>query len=116
VNHSEFSPGVSCLTSPQKSKIVVPMTGDHLSALLASVDAKKDDKGWTVCPEGRLLTLYAAFAGASLNVNRVEAVKVEGDLIHARTSKGEVFVIAKQDVYAGASEGPAMSSRKAGFA
>ena len=92
------------------------MTEEHLAALLAAVEAKKNDKGWSVASEGRSLTLYAAYNGASLTVSRVEALRSEQKLLYARTKKGEVFVLALADVYAGAAEESPAASRKAGFA
>lgn len=92
------------------------MTEEHLAALLAAVEAKKNDKGWAVASEGRSLTLYAAFEGASLTVSRVEAVRLDQKLVHARTKKGEVFVLALADLYAGCSEESPTATRKAGFA
>jgi hypothetical protein len=92
------------------------MTEEHLSALLLAAEAKKTDNGWSKVSEARSLTLYAAYGGASLSVSRVEAVWRDGPLLHARTIKGEVYVLSLSDVYAGAVEGPAATSRKAGFA
>jgi len=92
------------------------MTEEHLTALLNAADAKKDDKGWVAASDGRLFTLYVAYGGASMSVGRVDAVRVEGKLLHARTSKGELYLLALADVYAGAIEGPTATSRKAGFA
>jgi len=86
-----------------------------LTALLSAADSKKDDKGFLRTAEGRTLTLYVASSAASLTVNKVEAVRVDRGLVHARTTKGEVFVIALVDVYAGAVEAPPTGGRKAGF-
>jgi hypothetical protein len=91
------------------------MTEEHLASLLGSAKAKKDDEGWFVPAEGRHWTLYVASSGASLNVGRVEAVRTEGALLHARTVKGELFVLALEDVFAAALEAPAAGGRKAGF-
>jgi hypothetical protein len=63
-----------------------------------------------------LFTFYVAYGGAGLTVGRVEAIRVEGKLVHARTNGGELYVLALSDVYAGAIEGPTATSRKAGFA
>ena len=49
------------------------------------------------------------------SVQRIEAVRAEAGLVHARTKKGELFVLALQDVFAGAVEETQGSSRKAGF-
>jgi len=91
------------------------MTDDHLGALITAAEAKKEKDGWFALPEGRHLTLHAAFNGASLNISRVAGLKRDGDLVHARTVKGEVFIVALADVFAGAVEAPASTSRKAGF-
>ncbi len=91
------------------------MTEEHLVAVLTTAKADKDKDGWNVPAEGRHFTLYVASGGASLNVGRVEAVKVEGKLIKARTVKGELFVLALEDVFAAAREAPATGGRKAGF-
>jgi len=86
-----------------------------LSALLAAAGAKKDSEGWVKAPDGRHLTLHAAFNGVGLTVSRVGAVRVEGALLHARTTKGDLFILAMSDVFAGAVEGASTSGRKAGF-
>ena len=92
------------------------MTDDHLSALLALCEAgKKDKEGWYHLPEGRHLTLYAAFNGASLNVARIADLKRDGELILVRTVKGETYMLALADVFAGAVEASAAQARKAGF-
>lgn len=91
------------------------MTEEHLASLLGSAKAKKDGDGWLVPADGRHWTLYVAASGASMNVSRVEALKSEGALLHARTVKGEIFVLAREDVFAGALEAPAAGGRKAGF-
>ena len=92
------------------------MTEEHLSALLSAAEAKKDDKGWVGAADGRLFTLYVASGGAGLTVGRVEALKIDGKLVHARTNRGELYLLFLGDIYAGAIEGPTATSRKAGFA
>lgn len=91
------------------------MTEEHLTALLSMAEAKKDDKGFLRAGEGRNMSLYAATAGASLTVTKVEALKVEKQLLYARTVRGEVFVLALEDVFAGSVDQPLSSGRKAGF-
>ena len=91
------------------------MNQDHLSALLAAAGAKKDSEGWIKAPDGHHLTLHAAFNGVGRAVNRVVAVRVEGPLLHARTAKGDLYIVALSDVFAGAVEGATASGRKAGF-
>ena len=91
------------------------MTSEHLALLLTAAEAKKDEKGWSRAKEGHYLTLHVANHGASLTVGRVEAVKLEAGLLKARTVKGELYVLAVEDVFAGAVEEAASASRKAGF-
>lgn len=91
------------------------MTEQHFSALLSASEAKKASDGWLKLPEGRHLTLYVAFNGASLTVSRIEAVRSEAGLVKAKTVKGETFVLALTDIFAGAVDAPAATSRKAGF-
>jgi len=91
------------------------MTEEHLTALLSAAEAKKDDQGFVRAPEGRTLSLYVASGSASLTVNKVEALRVEKDLLRARTTKGELFIVALKDVYAGAVDAGGSSGRKAGF-
>jgi hypothetical protein len=91
------------------------MTPEHLTALLSASEAKKNDDGWVTLPEGRGLTLYVGAAGATLTVPRVQALKVEGTLVHARTNKGEHFIVALVDAYAGSIDAPSGVAKKAGF-
>ena len=91
------------------------MTEEHLTALLKTAESKKDGDGWHTLGEGKQLTLYVGFNGASLSVQRVEAVRQEGQILRARTARGEVFVLALEDLYAGAIDGNKATSRKAGF-
>ncbi|HET9955431.1 MAG TPA: hypothetical protein VFQ61_13040 [Polyangiaceae bacterium] len=92
------------------------MTEEHLSALLSAAEAKKNDQGFLQPSEGRTITLYMASGGASLQVSKIEALRTERDLVHARTTKGELFVLALVDVFAGSVDGPSSGGRKAGFA
>jgi hypothetical protein len=91
------------------------MTQEHWAALIEASGAKKDDGGFLAPPEGKLITLYVASGGATLSVQRIEAVRQDQNLVHARTKKGELFVLALEDVFAGAVEETQGSSRKAGF-
>jgi hypothetical protein len=91
------------------------MTEEHLTALLATAEAKKDSQGWAKTPEGRLITLYVASGGAALSVSRIDAVRVKGSLLEARTVKGETYLVAVADVYAASVDAPVASGRKAGF-
>jgi hypothetical protein len=92
------------------------MTGDNLEAILKSAQAKGDKDGFVVLPEGAALTLYAAHDGVSLTVSRVEAVKIDGELVYARTSRREIFALGRSDLFAVALEGAVGApARRAGF-
>jgi hypothetical protein len=92
------------------------MTHDMLKTVLASADTREED-GWSLLPNGRLLSLYAAHDGVSLTVQKIEAVRLAHGLIHARSHKGEIFLLALEDVFAAAFDAGAESkaARKAGF-
>jgi len=91
------------------------MTQDHLSALYAAAEAKKGEEGWMILPDGRSITLYVASSGATLSVSRVQGVRLDGQLLHARTNKGEHYIMALVDAYAGSVDAPSSATKKAGF-
>lgn len=97
------------------------MTGEHLEAILKMSGAKGDtaDKhGWTALPEGSTLTLHVAHDGAGMTISRIEAVKLDGELVYARNPKRELFAVVRTDVYAVALDGEAAAGkvvRRAGF-
>jgi hypothetical protein len=91
------------------------MTHEHLAALIAAGEAKKSTDSWMTLPEGRSLTIYVAAGTSTLTIARVQAVRHDGALLHARTTKGEHFVLALEDAYAGSLDAPASVGKKAGF-
>jgi hypothetical protein len=97
------------------------MTGDHLDAILKLAGAKneKSEKdGWVILPEGSTMSLHVAHDGASMTVTRVEALRQDGELVYARNSKRELFVIVRGDVFAVALEADSIAgkvARRAGF-
>jgi hypothetical protein len=91
------------------------MTEEHLTAILKAADAKKDGQGWAAVQEGRLVTLYVGSNGSSVTVSRVEALRPVGPLLEARTTKGEVYILAMEDVFAGQVEPQTQGARRAGF-
>lgn len=93
------------------------MTEDMFRTLLDDVGAKRDDEGVARLPEGQLITLYSAHDGVSLTVAKVEALRMVHGIVRARTSKGETFFIAREDLFAMSVDGGAQtqSGRKAGF-
>ncbi len=94
------------------------MTGDHLDAILKLAGAKNDKEGWLALPEANTLTLHVAHDGASMTVSRIEALRQEGELVFARNTKRELFVVVRSDVFAVALEAEAVAgkvTRRAGF-
>ena len=91
------------------------MTEEHLAALLGAAEAKKDGSGWQKPAEGRLISLHVAANGTGLSVGKIEALRAEKGLLKARTVKGELYVLALADVFAGAVEAPPSEGRQAGF-
>jgi len=93
------------------------MTEDMFRVVLETANAKADKDGWTTLPEGRVMTLYAAHNGVQLTVAKIDKVKAGGSVIKAKTAKGDMFVLALEDLFAAALDAGAESSagRKAGF-
>ena len=100
-----------------KRKVFVGhMTGEHLEAILKSAQAKAEKDGYTVVPEGATLTLYGGHQGVPLTVPRVEAIKIDGELVYARTGRRETFALHREDLFAVALEGAVgQPARRAGF-
>ncbi len=94
------------------------MTEEMLRAVLDTANAKTDGKdGWATLPSGRLMTLHVAHNGVPLTVGKIDAIKIQGAVVRARSSKSETFLVL-DDVFAAALEGgsdPANPARKAGF-
>lgn len=93
------------------------MTDELLHRILETAEAKQDKDGFHSLPEGRSLTLYGAHQGVSLTVAKVTALAISGDVIRAKSAKGQMFVLGRSVVFAanveGMSDSPA--TRKAGF-
>lgn len=87
----------------------------HIEAVLKLASATYGDEGWREVAEGKTISFYVGHAGSTLNIQRTVAVRVDGPLVHARTSRGELYVVTLEDLFAGVVEGSAQSSRKAGF-
>jgi hypothetical protein len=92
------------------------MVGEQLQAIFKNAQAKADKEGFTSLPEGTTATLYAAHGGVGLTIPRVEATRVEGAVLTARTAKRELYTLELGDVFAvsveGTTNGPV---RRAGF-
>lgn len=90
------------------------MTGDQLGALLKLAEAGKGDDGWSTLGKNTL-TLHTAYNGASLSLARVEAVKVSGSLLLAKSQRGETHVVLLDNIFGGTLEPSREAGRKAGF-
>lgn len=93
------------------------MTDDLLRTILETAEAKQDKDGFHALPEGRSLTLYGAHNGVSLTVAKVTALSLAGDVIRAKSAKGQMFVLGRSVVFAANVEGmgDTPATRKAGF-
>jgi hypothetical protein len=91
------------------------MTHEHLSALFTASDAVKGSDGWMTLPDARSITLYVAAGGSTLSIGRVQALRHDGALLHAKTNKGEHYVVALEDAFAGSVDAPSGQTKKAGF-
>ena len=91
------------------------MTQEQLVSLFALLAAKEDGEGWWHAPADRFLNLYVSHQGALLTAAKVEAVRPQGELLRARTSKGEDYVMVAGDLFAVSLDAPSASGRKAGF-
>lgn len=93
------------------------MTDDLLRTILETAEAKQDKDGFHVLPEGRSLTLYGAHNGVSLTVTKVSALAISGDVIRAKSAKGQMYVLGRSVVFAANIEGTgdAPAVRRAGF-
>ena len=68
-------------------------------------------------PDERTITLYVASHGASMTVSNVVELSLVESVIEAKNKKGELFLLAVEDVFAAsvAGEGERSLGRKAGF-
>lgn len=91
------------------------MTLEELKSVLVTGGATNDGE-WDQLPEGRAVTFHVACNGVGLTVGRVVAVKFASPLLHARTSREELFVVSAADVFACALDASGVQGgRKAGF-
>lgn len=93
------------------------MTEEMFRVVLETANARAEKDGWSSLPEGRMLTLYVAHAGVQLSVSKVGSMRLDGRILHARTAKGDQFILALDDVFATAMDAgtEASAARKAGF-
>jgi len=95
------------------------MTGEQLETILKAAQLAKAEKdGFASLPDGTTLTLYVARDGGTLTIARVDGVRLEGELVYARTSKRETtYIVVRSDVFAASIDGAVgQPARRAGFA
>jgi hypothetical protein len=92
------------------------MTREQIEAILKGAQAKTDKEGGHTVPEGVNLTIHVAHDGATLGIQKVESLRFDGELVHAKSAKQTVAVVAS-DVFAVSTEGAsgAPPRRPAGF-
>ena len=91
------------------------MTRDQVHMLLNALPSTKADDGCFSPPTERSLTLYASHDGVGLTVSKVDGVYVDHDMLRARTSKGETYMLSIEDLFAVSLDAPSALGRKAGF-
>jgi len=94
------------------------MTGEQLETILKAAHVgKAESDGYAPLPEGTTLSLYVAHDGGTLTIARVDGVRIDGELVYARTTKRETtYVVVRSDVFAASIDGAAgQPPRRAGF-
>ena len=91
------------------------MTQEQFNAVIKMLSISTGAEGLQL-PADQTLSVYASRAAASLNVTKVEKLKLEGELLYLRNHRGEQYVLLLEDIFAVALDPPSASSRKAGFA
>lgn len=93
------------------------MESNHLRTILTEILQATEKEGWSEAPEGRTITLYASHNGSAVSAQKCVAVRQSGELVQARTVRGEIYVMLLADLFTAVVEGGvAEAKRKAGFA
>lgn len=91
------------------------MTREQIEAILKSSQAKLDKENGYILPDGSNVTIHVAHDGASLSFQKLESVRIDGDLLFAKSAKQTVAIVVA-DVFAVAVEGASGQARRpAGF-
>jgi len=92
------------------------MTETQLQSVLKQLKVTADKDGTSRLPEDSQLTLYVSHTGGTLTVAKVDSVRIDGELVQARTTKKDMFIVALSDIFAVQSETEKTTSRRtAGF-
>lgn len=91
-----------------------------LDEAFGEAERKPASDGFIDLPEGRRLTLHTAHDGVGLTVSKVDRIaQSAGGVVRARNERGEIFVLALEDLFAlsveGSRQGGAGAPRRAGF-
>ncbi len=92
------------------------MTREQIEIILKGAQAKADKDGGYVLPDGANVTIHVAHDGAMLGLQKVENIRFEGELLHAKSTKQSVSIVTS-DVFAIVVEGASGTTarRPAGF-
>jgi hypothetical protein len=92
------------------------MNREELDEILKAFETRAV-KGEVLPSAEASFSMYAAHSGASLSVTRIEALKIAGTVLFARTSKKETFAVPLASVFALSMDvSPGSTARKpAGF-
>jgi|GEM_PF-1533931 len=90
------------------------MDDKHYRALLDAARVTLDGP-WALLTEDRTVTLHVSSGGVGLNIGKVVRLRLDGTLLQAENSQGELFVVALEDVFAASIDGAKKAARKAGF-
>jgi hypothetical protein len=88
------------------------MTRDQIEAILKTAQAKSEKDGGFSLPEGSNVTFHVAHDGASLAFAKLESVKIDGDLVFAKSAKQTIAIVVS-DVFAVSVEGGGNQPRRA---
>lgn len=93
------------------------MTPENINDILKICEASEGEGGFRELPQKTTLTFYLSKGGVGLTVPSVEAIALRGHTVHARTIKGDLYVVSLEDVFAVNVEGRMKSKteRRAGF-
>jgi hypothetical protein len=86
----------------------------HYRALLEAARVSTDGP-WSLLTEDRTVTLHVSSGGVGLNIGKVVRLRLDGTLLQAENSQGELFVVTLEDVFAASIDGAKKAARKAGF-
>lgn len=92
------------------------MKREEFEQAIKAFPTKAEKDGYLTLSDGAHLTIHVAHEGAGISVARIISLKLEGQLLFARTAKQEQFVTELSSLYAFGTDTSSTASRKpAGF-